>query len=99
MAAETDNKAAEVITWPYTFPLSKPREVLGETYSSLTLREPTAAEFVKYGLFDDTINGDRLLDLVGVLSGLTPATIRALPGIDMLRLSKKLMQVFSEAAQ
>jgi hypothetical protein len=104
MAVVTDKDVASAkeqagIVWPYTFALSKSREVLGETYKAITLREPTAAEFVKFGLFDDKITGDEMLDFIAVLSGLTPGTIRQMPGTDMLRLSRRLMQVFTEAAQ
>ncbi len=99
MADDTKADKAEPLTWPYHFPLAKPKEVFGDMIAALDLREPTGAEFVKFGLFDDTVSGDQMLDLIAVLSGKTPLTIRALPGTDMLRLSRKLMQVFTEAAQ
>ncbi len=85
--------------WPFEFPLKKPATALGETYSALSLREPVAADYLKHGVFDDNIDGAQLLDLIAQLSGLTPATVRALPGNDMLKLSKKLMQRFHRAAQ
>jgi hypothetical protein len=88
----------EPITWPFVFTLRKPVEVLGDTFTQLTLREPTAAEFIKFGIFDGDITGEQMLDLIGTLSGIAAAGVRAIPGLDMLSLSAKLSRVFRQAA-
>ena len=97
---EADYKRRAGLSFPFKFQLLSPCEVFGETYSSLTLREPTAADLVKYGVFDEQINGDQLLDLIAALAdGMTPQTVRKLPGVDMLRLSRKLFTFFAEAGR
>ena len=97
---EADYKRRQGLSFPLKFPLSKPCEVFGETYSSLALREPTAADLVKFGVFDEQVNGDQLLDLIAALGGgMTPQTVRQLPGVDMLRLSRKLLAFFGEAGR
>jgi hypothetical protein len=99
-AAESAATAAPAaMTWPLEYKFAKPATAFGEDYRSLSLREPSAADCLKFGIFDDEVDGDQLLNLIAHLSGLTPATVRALPGVDMLRLSRKLMQVFHQAAQ
>jgi hypothetical protein len=77
--------------WPLKARLSHPCEVFGESYAELSLREPTAADLVKFGVFDDAVSGDQCLDLIAHLAGLTPKDVRAFPGTDMLRLSKRLL--------
>lgn len=91
--------SSDEIAWPLEFPLAKSASVFGEDYRTITLREPTAADCLKFGVFDDQLNGNQLLDLIATLSGLTPATVRALPGTDMLKLSHKLLHVFHQAAK
>lgn len=99
VADQPDQKnASSTIEWPVIHPLRKTVTVLGEEISSLTLREPTAAEFLKLGIFDSDVTGEQMLDLIATLSGLAPAAVRALPGLDMLALSAKLSQVFRQAA-
>ena len=78
--------------------IKKPATVFGEEYRKIKLREPNAGDVVKFGVFDDEISGDQMLDLIAHLSGLTPPTVRGLPASDMLRLSKMLMQDFYQAA-
>ena len=45
------------------------------------------------------MSGDEMLDVIAHLSGLTPATVRALPSSDMLRLSKTLMRDFLQGGR
>ena len=90
-------RAPVAIDWPYRFTFKKPQVVFGETYSMLTLREPTADELLKCGMFDDEVTPDRFFDLIAVLAGLTPATIRAIAGTEALRLVNQLLQGLTEA--
>ncbi|HZW50758.1 MAG TPA: phage tail assembly protein, partial [Rudaea sp.] len=90
--------AREPIQWPYDFELSKSAEAHGETVTMLTLRAPTASELLAAGLFDADVSGPQLLDLIATLAGKAPALIRALPGLEMLRLTTKLSRVFRQAA-
>lgn len=93
MAKQEEAKPATP-AWPIEFTLSRPVDVFGDTYTKLSLREPTAADLLKFGVFDDQISGDSALDMIAHLSGTTPATVRALPGPDMLRLSRRLLGSF-----
>jgi hypothetical protein len=97
-ALRAERASREITAWPYVFKFAKPVEVFGDTIAALTLREPSADDLIKHGVFDDQIDGNQLLDLIGTLSGQTPSTVRKLPGADMLRLSKRLMRVFLLAA-
>lgn len=94
MAKQPDDTRSAALAWPLNFDLSRPCEVFGDTIGRLTLREPTAGELVKHGVFDDQLGGDQMLDLIAELSGQTPAAIRKLPGADMLRLSKRVLGFF-----
>jgi hypothetical protein len=92
--AKDNDKAA----WPLEHRLSRPAQALDETVESLTLVEPTAAQLLKCGVFDGTVTGEQMLDLVAELAKKPPALIRALPGVDMVELTTRLSRIFRKAA-
>jgi hypothetical protein len=94
MMRQTDEKPSTP-AWPIDFPLSRPCEVFGETITRLSVKEPTANQLLKCGIFDDGATGEQLLDMIAELSGLTPASVRMLPGPDMVRLSKQVLTFLS----
>ena len=67
MAKQEETKPAAP-AWPIEFTLSRPVEAFGDTYTKLSLREPTAAELLKFGVFDDQLSGDQALDLIALLT-------------------------------
>lgn len=86
------------ITWPLVHTLKRTVEVPGGTIDKLELREPTVADFLKHGVLDGTLDGQRVVNLIADLSGKPQPVIKALPGVEALRLSKKLTDFFSQAA-
>jgi len=89
----------EEISWPLVERLRKPEEIFGTTITELSLREPKAADLVKYGVLEGTISGSRMLEMIATLAGLTPRTADHLPADVTLRLSTKLMHFFAQAAR
>lgn len=93
------DKHPDEIEFPLVFPLSKVVEVFGEKHDKLELREPTAGEFVRFGIFDGDMRGEQLLELIAALCGKTPKEIQAFPGTDMLKLGGKLSRFFALAGR
>jgi hypothetical protein len=87
------------INWPLVHSLAKPTDVFGTEVRALTLREPTGADFLKFGVLDDRMTGDSVADMIAQLSGHTPLEIRKLPGLELLRLTNRLMRFFAQAAR
>ena len=87
----------EKVAWPSVFPLSQPVEVFGETFTELKLKRPTFSQINKYRIMDEGMSGDRFAELIAEFSGQTPQTINSLDGLDMMRLSKLIMDFFGQA--
>lgn len=87
------------ITWPLVHVLKRPVETPSGTLDRLELREPTTADFLQYGVLDGVLDGQRIIDLVAALSGKPQPTLKVLPGVEMLKLSKRLTDFFSQAVR
>ena len=78
---------------------ARPAEALGESFDSISLREPTVGDFLKHGMLDGTADGEAMLNLVASLSGLAQPVIKAFPGIEYLALVQRLNAFLSQAAR
>ena len=60
-AEKVEDKPADKLAWPMVYRLEKPVEVFGEKHFEITLREPTVADFLKFRVLDDGLDGERML--------------------------------------
>ncbi|GGC68571.1 phage tail assembly protein [Chelatococcus reniformis] len=90
---------ADDIEWPFTHTFAKPADVLGQTYESITLREPTANDFLKFGVLDGDVNGERVIELIAHLTNKPATVIKAMPGLEILKLSGRLSRFFGKAGR
>lgn len=87
------------IEWPLVEEFGRSVSVPGGELDRLELREPTVNDLLKHGILDGSIDGERIVNLVGDLSGKPAPVIKAIPGKVILRLSTKLTRFFAEAAR
>lgn len=98
MNSDKQAVGANNIDWPYTHQFSRSVEALGETETSITLREPTTADLLNHGVLDGMLNGESMVGLIATLSGWAPPKVKAIPGIETIRLSGKLSRFFGSVA-
>jgi len=89
---------AQEIEWPLTHTFARPADVLGDTERSITLREPTTGDLLKYGVLDGMLNGESMVGLIADLSGWPQPKVKAIPGIETIRLSGRLSRFFASVA-
>lgn len=92
------------VTWPIVFKLKKPIEIFGTAYTELKLRRPNVGDGMKFGLIDGSIadldkGGERTVELISVLAGETPQTIKSLPLDEFMRLTRAFWDSFQRAAR
>lgn len=79
-----------------TFPLSKPVEHKGKTYTELTFREATAGDLA----VGDAVNGDmnKTLAILACMAGVELAVIRGVPARDLGPMVAKVAPLLGEPA-
>lgn len=85
------------ITFPYDFRLSKPVQAHGEDHLVLTLREPTGADVLEFGLLEG-FEPAQFVPLVGRLAKVPDGTIKSMAARDLLSLATVLSRFFQWAA-
>lgn len=90
--------AAAEITWPYTHTLKRPATVPGGEITEITLREPTTADFLEFGLMDG-VDGATMFSLIVKLSGKPEPVLKAIPGLETMALVRRLSTFFAAASR
>lgn len=83
------------IEWPFTYTFKSDKEVKahGERIWSLTLREPTGDDVLKFDLLD-RLSQEQFAPLVATLAQVPESTVRAMSAKDVMALASRLSRFF-----
>jgi hypothetical protein len=98
MNSETGETPADPeISWPLVHKLGRPVDLLGDTYSELTLREPLLEDAM--AVLDADFSNAAISDFIAKLAGLPPPAMKKLPAAEFMALRTRLTRFFAQAAR
>lgn len=92
------------IDWPFTFPLRRSIEAMGETYTALTLQEPLGDLAIKHRLLTVGLTDENMIPILSALTaapnaqaGIPEASLKKMALADLMRITTILERFFRQA--